>query len=64
MNPSSTPLYPNPQAEAAFRHWQAKYNECLMTNWTVSAPQVHFDFFCRERYTGRRDFELRENSAK
>jgi hypothetical protein len=59
---SNTPVYENQQSEAVFRHWQDKYNACLLANWNASTPKIHFDKFCLQRYTGRMDFELEENS--
>lgn len=55
-----TSIYQNELSEAAFRAWQAKYNSCLITNWTVTDQKDSFDRFCLLRYTGRLDFTLRE----
>lgn len=55
-------MFNSDAATNAFRHWQNKYRACLITNWVVSDPngRMSFDYFCRERYTGRLNFELRE----
>ncbi len=46
---------------AAFKVWQSKFNQCLITNWTVTDKKDSFERFCWQRYTGRLNFELREN---
>lgn len=54
-------IYSDNLSEQAFRTWQAKFNQCLITNWTVTDKEMSFDKFCLARYTGRLNFKLREN---
>lgn len=54
----SAPIYDNPQAEAAFRHWINLHSTSLREHWSVAYTTDSFERFCQARYTGNRTFPI------